>query len=114
MKNLLKKELKSINLNFNSKKIIKQPLKILKKINLKKFGKVTTKSLSSLTKTYENFKKKQKIKEINKINFEKKEKIKAIKKEKLQQIKQKLDEERQIKKDHANKLKEEKQRLQNQ
>ena len=53
MKNQLKKELKSIN--FNGKKIIKQPLKILKKINLKKFGKVTTESLTSLSKTYERF-----------------------------------------------------------
>jgi len=45
-KNLKKKHLKKINLNLSSKKIIEQPLKILKKINLKKFGKTTVKSLT--------------------------------------------------------------------
>ena len=89
MENQLKKELKKINKNLSSQKIIKEPLKLLKRISLKKFGKVTAKSLTNLTKTYENFKKKQKLKEISKINFEKKEKNKLIKKEKLEQKKQK-------------------------
>ena len=79
MKNHLKKKLKKINKNSVGQKIIKEPLKLFKKIDLKNFGKVTT---ISLTKTYENFKKKQKLKEINRINFEKKEKKKVNKKEK--------------------------------
>jgi len=72
MKNQLKKKLKKINLNLNDQKITKVPLKLIQKMNLKKFGKITAYSFTNLTKTYENFKKKQKIKEINKINFEKK------------------------------------------
>jgi len=59
MKNQLKKKLKKVNKNFSSQKIIKEPLELFKKINLKKFGKVTTDSLVNLTKTYKNFKKKQ-------------------------------------------------------
>ena len=93
MKNLLKKKLKKIDLNLSSQKIIKQPLKLLKKINLKEFRKDAK---NSLTKPYINFKKKQKLNELNKINIEKKEKIKTIKKEKLEQRKQKLKEEREI------------------
>jgi hypothetical protein len=58
MKNQLKKKLKKIDLNLSSQKIIKQPLKLLKKINFKKFREVTK---NSLTKTYKNFKKKQKL-----------------------------------------------------
>ena len=59
MKNQLKKKLKLLNLSLSSQKIIKQPLKLLNKINLKEFGKVTK---NSLTKTYINFKKKTKVK----------------------------------------------------
>ena len=83
MKNQLKKKkvLKKINVNSNDQKIIKVPLKLLQKMNLKKIGKVTADSFTNLTKTYENFKKKQKLKEINKINFEKKEKIRIIRRE---------------------------------
>jgi len=44
MKNQLKKELKKISINLRGQKIIKQPLKIFKKINLKKIGKATTES----------------------------------------------------------------------
>jgi len=79
MKNQIKKKLEKINKNLNGQKIIKEPIKLLKKIDLKSFGKAAT---ISLTKTYKNFKKKQKIKEINRNNVEKKEKIKIIKKEK--------------------------------
>ena len=108
MKNQLKKKLKKININIGDQKIIKLSLKLLKKINLKKFGEATT---ESITKTFINFKKKQQQKERNRINFEKKEKIRLIKQEKLVEKKQKLDEEKQIKKNYLDKLKEEKQRL---
>ena len=60
MKNQLKKKIKKINKNLSNQKIIKKPLKLLKKINLKKFGKITTESLTNLTKTYENIKKNKK------------------------------------------------------
>ena len=53
MKNQLKKELKKINID--SQSLFKNPLKILKKINLDKFKKITS---FSLTKKYEDFKKK--------------------------------------------------------
>ena len=94
MKNRLKKKVKNIKLNFNTKEIIKEPLKILKKINFKKFQESTT---NSLTEIYENFKKNQNLKKINKINIEKKEKIKLIKKEKLEEKRDKLKEEKEIK-----------------
>ncbi len=64
MKKKLRKELKKIKLNFNSEKIIKEPLKILKKIDLKKFQKKTKNSLS---KIFENFKKNKILKKKNKI-----------------------------------------------
>lgn len=86
MKKKLRKELKKIKLNFNSEKIIKEPLKILKKIDLKKFQKKTKNSLS---KIFENFKKNQKLKKKNKIDIEKKEKIKFLKEEKLELKKKK-------------------------
>jgi hypothetical protein len=37
MKNLIKKKLEKINKNLNDQKIIKEPLKLLKKIDLKSF-----------------------------------------------------------------------------
>ncbi len=86
MKKKLRKELKKIKLNFNSEKIIKEPLKILKKIDLKKFQKKTKNSLS---KAFENFKRNQKLKKKNKIDIEKKEKIKFLKEEKLELKKKK-------------------------
>ena len=43
MKNQLKKELKKININFNSQKLIKAPLKALKKIDINKFKKLNQK-----------------------------------------------------------------------
>ena len=55
MKNQIKKKLEKINKNLNGQKIIKEPIKLLKKIDLKSFGKAAT---ISLTKTYKNFKKK--------------------------------------------------------
>jgi len=62
MKNQLKKELKKINIH--SQSLFESPLKILKKINLDKFKKITS---FSLTKKYKDFKKNIKQKELNKI-----------------------------------------------
>ena len=45
MKNKLKKKLKKINIDLNSQNLIKKPLKILQKINLGKFKKITSFSL---------------------------------------------------------------------
>jgi len=44
MKNQLKKKSKKININLGDQEIIKAPLKLLKIINLKKFGEATTQS----------------------------------------------------------------------
>ena len=59
MKNQLKKKNKSININLKKKKIILKPLKLLEKVNLNKFVKITK---NSLTISYANFKKKTKTK----------------------------------------------------
>jgi hypothetical protein len=40
MRNQLKKKLKKVNKNFSSQKIIKEPLELLKKINLKSLEKL--------------------------------------------------------------------------
>ena len=77
MKNQLKKELKKININFNSQKLIKAPLKALKKIDINKFKKFTS---FSLNKTFTSFKEKIKKAEIDNIKLLKKEKIKEDKK----------------------------------
>ena len=75
MKNQLKKEPKKINID--SQSIFKSPLKILKKINLDKFKKIKS---FSLTKKYKDFKKNIKQKELNKIKLLKEEKIRELKK----------------------------------
>ena len=62
MKNQLKKELKKINID--SQSLFKNPLKILKKINLDKFKKIKS---FSLTEKYKDFKKNIKQKELEKI-----------------------------------------------
>ena len=80
---------KKIKLDLSKKKIIEEPLKALKKLNLGKFKKFTN---ISLKETLINYKKKQKQKELDKINLLKKEKIKEAKKEKLEQKRQKLNE----------------------
>ena len=87
MKKKLKKKVEKINLNFDSKEIFEEPLKILKKIS---FQKIQENTKNSLTKVYENYKKNQNLKKMNRINIEKKEKIKLIKKEKLEKKKRKI------------------------
>ena len=79
MKNQLKKELKKINVNLNKQNLIKEPLKILKNINLDRFKKITS---FSLNKTIEKFKESRRREEINRIKIQKKENIKEAKKEK--------------------------------
>jgi len=53
MKSKIKKKLKKINIDLNSQNLIKKPLKILQKINLGKFKKITS---FSLNETIEKFK----------------------------------------------------------
>ena len=59
-------------INLSKKKLIEQPLEILKKINIEKLTKITS---LSLAERYKNFKEKIKQKEKNKIELSKKEKI---------------------------------------
>ena len=61
MKKNQSKILKIVNFNLNAEKVIKKPLKILQKINLNKFKKITS---FSLNKTFNNFKEKIKQAEI--------------------------------------------------
>ena len=75
------------NLNLSKKKIIKQPLQILKKINIEKFTKITALAVAD---TFKNFKIKLKQKELKRIKLLKKEKIKKIKKAKLEEKKKKI------------------------
>ena len=77
MKNQLKKELKKINLNLSGQKLIKAPLKALKKIDINKFKKFTS---FSLNRTFNSFKEKIKQAEIDNIKLLKKEKIREDKK----------------------------------
>ena len=92
-------------LNLDKKKLIKDPIKIIKKIKIHKLKNLTS---FSLNKTFDNFK--QKIKQAKKERAEiiKKEKIKEAKKEKLGQKRQKALEKKEIKKIQLLKLKEEK------
>ena len=85
MKNILKNTIRK-NINLSRKKLIEQPLKILKKINIEKLTKFTP---SSLAEKYRNFKKRAKQEELHRIKLIKEEKIKELKKEKLEQEKQK-------------------------
>ena len=70
--------------NLSKKKLIEQPLNVLKKINIEKITKITS---LSLTEKYKSFKKNIKQREQNKIESLKKEKIKELKKEKLEEEK---------------------------
>ena len=102
-KNIIKKKF-----NLSKKKLIGQPLSILKKINLENFTKITS---LSLREKYNDFKEKMKQKEKNKIELFKKEKIKELKKEKLEHEKQKIEEASLIKQNELDALNEENQRL---
>ena len=82
MKKNQSKILKIVNFNLSAEKVIKKPLKILKKINLDKFKKITS---FSLNKTFINFKEKIKQAEIENIKNLKKEKIKDTKRIKLEE-----------------------------
>ena len=73
MRNINNKKVNKVNLNLIQKHLIKKPLRILKKINIDKFKKITS---FSLNKTFDNFKKKIKQAEIEKIKLQKKENIK--------------------------------------
>ena len=110
MKNSLKNTIKK-KFNLNKIKLIKQPLKILKKISIENLKKITS---LSLAEKYKNFKEKIKQKEQNRIELLKKEKLKELNKEKLEQEKQKIEEIRLIKQNELNILNEEKQRIERQ
>ena len=77
MKIKISKKSKKLNLNLAQKYIIKKPLNALKKVNVNKIKKFTS---FSLNKTFDNFKKKIKQAELDKIKFLKKENIKEAKK----------------------------------
>ena len=100
MKNTLGNKINKIKLN--QAKIIKKPLKILKKINLDKFQKIKS---FSLNETFNNFKKKIKKAEIDRIKLLNRERIKKAKQEKLNLKKEKVAEAKQIKKEQLLKLK---------
>ena len=85
MKNSIQNKIKK-NLSLSKKKLIENPLKILKKIT----------SLS-LTEKYKNFKEKIKQKELDKIELLNKERIRDLQREELKQEKQKKEEIRLIK-----------------
>mgnify|MGYP001399740337 CR=1 FL=1 len=108
MKKNQSKIFKIVNFNLNAEKVIKKPLKILKKINLDKFKKITS---FSLNKTFINFKEKIKQAEMKNIKLLEKEKIEDGKRIKLEQKKQKVEEAKQIKKIQLQKINDEKQRL---
>ena len=81
-----KKIIEKNKINLSAKKLIKQPFKILKKINIESLAKITS---LSLKEKFKDFKDKMKQKEKDKIELLRKEKIKELKKEKLEQEKQK-------------------------
>ena len=81
MKNSLKNVIKK-SFSLNTKKLIGEPLKVLKKINIENLTKITSKSLAG---KYKSFKEKIKQKEKNRIELIKREEIKELKKEKLDQ-----------------------------
>ena len=98
MKNVLKNTIRK-KINLSRKKLIGQPLKILKKINIEKLTKFAS---SSLAEKYKNFKERAKQKELHRIKLLEEEKIKELKKEKLEQEKQKNEEIRLIKQNELN------------
>ena len=65
MRNILKNTIKK-KFNLSKKKLIDQPLKILKKINIEKLTKFTS---SSLTEKFKKFKERAKQKELHKLNY---------------------------------------------
>ena len=71
MKNVLKNTIRK-KINLSKKKLIEQPLKILKKINIEKITKFTS---SSLIDKYNNFKERAKQKELHRIELIKKDTI---------------------------------------
>ena len=107
MRKILKNTIRK-KFNLSKKKLIDQPLKILKKINIEKLTKFTS---SSLKEKYNNFKERAKKKELHRIKLLKEEKIKELKKEKLEQEKRKNEEIRLIKKNELKIIKKEKQKI---
>ena len=85
MKNNLKNTIKK-KIQLGKKKLIENPLKILKKINIEKLCKITS---LSLMEKYENYKKRSEQNELNRIRLLKEDKIKEL-------IKEKFDQETQI------------------
>jgi len=79
MKSKIKKKLKKINIDLNSQNLIKKPLKILQKINLGKFKKITS---FSLNETIEKFKETRKKDERNQKRKNRTKKIKIRKNKK--------------------------------
>ena len=98
MKNVLKNTIRK-KINLSRKKLIDEPLKILKNINIEKLTKLTS---SSLIKKYNKFKERAKQKELHRVKLLKEEKIKELKKEKLEHEKQKNKEIRLIKQNELN------------
>ena len=78
MKNRIVKKLKRVK--EDKKEILKEPLKVLKKIDLNKFKKITS---FSLNKTFDNFKERIKKAEIEREKILKKEKIQEAKKKNI-------------------------------
>ena len=104
MKNNFKNTIKK-KFQLGKKKLIENPIKVLKKINIKKLSKITS---LSLREKYESFKARSEKKELDRIRLLKEDKIKELKKEKLEQEKQKIEEAKLIEQNELNILKEEK------
>ena len=77
MKNNLKNTIKK-KFQLGRKKLIENPLKILKKINIEKLSEITS---LSLKEKYKNFKERNKKKKLHRIKLLKEETIKKLKKE---------------------------------
>ena len=84
MKNVLKNTIRK-KINLSKKKLIEQPLKILKKINIEKITNFTS---SSLIEKYNNFKERAKQKELRRIKLikDKEERLKNIEIDKQKKI----------------------------
>ena len=93
MKNNLKNTIKK-RFQLGRKKLIDNPLKIFKKINIEKFSKITS---LSLKEKYLHFKERSKQRELARVKLLKEEKIQELKKERLEQEKQRIEEVRLIK-----------------
>ena len=104
----MKKNLRNVfkkKFNLNAKKLIGQPLEILKKINIEKLREITS---ISLTEKYKNFKKKIKQKEKDKVQLLEKQRIKDLKDQRIKEHKKKIEETKLIKQNELNLLNEEK------